>query len=127
MPIPETVKHFRRNARGTTVIEFAIVVPVFLALVVGGLYACLGVFTAMSLQYAVEQAARCSSVSTNCSSSATTTAYALTSYYGPASPAPTFTYSTPACGHQVAGTVSFIFNLGVSRSTVPISASACFP
>jgi Flp pilus assembly protein TadG len=121
------LRRFLRNSRGTTVVEFAIVTPVFFLLVVGGLYACIGVFTATSLQYAVQQAARCSSVSTTCASSSSTITYATTSYHGPAAPAPTFTYATPACGHQVNGTVSFVFNLGISRSTVPINATACFP
>ena len=118
---------FIRNSRGTTVIEFAIVAPVFFLMVVGGLYACIGVFTATSLQYAVERAARCSSVSTTCATSSSTITYATNAYHGPVSPAPTFTTASPACGHQVNGTVSFVFNLGVSHSTVPISATACFP
>ena len=122
-----TLNRLKSHSGGTTVVEFALVVPVFIALVVGGLYACLGVFTETSLQYAVEQAARCASVSSNCSSSSTTIAYAKSAYNGPVSPAPAFTYSTPACGYSVSGTVSFVFNFGLSQKTVPISASACFP
>jgi Flp pilus assembly protein TadG len=118
----------KHDSRGATAVEFAMVLPVFIALIVGGLYACIAVFTSASLQYAAEQAARCSSVNTGtCSSSGTTTAYAQTVYYGPAAPAATFTYSTPACGHTVNGSVSYIFDFGLKKLTVPISASACFP
>jgi Flp pilus assembly protein TadG len=118
----------KHDSGGATAVEFAMILPAFLALIVGGLYSSIAVFTSASLQYAAEQAARCSSVNTTtCSSSGTTTNYAQTVYFGPASPAAAFTYSTPACGHTVSGTVNYVFDFGLKTLTVPISASACFP
>jgi Flp pilus assembly protein TadG len=128
MSIAAPLFRLKRDSRGTTAVEFAMVMPAFLALIVGGLYACIAVFTSAGLQYAVDQAARCASVNTTtCTSSATITAYAQTAYYGPAAPAATFNYSTPACGHNVSGTVNFVFDFGLSKETVPINAVACFP
>lgn len=119
---------FKGSETGTTVVEFALIFPVFVGLIVGSLYACLGLFTAGSLEYAVQKGARCASVSaTNCPSSATTIAYATASYRGPVSPAPTFTYATVSCGYQVTGSVNFVFDFGLESVTAPITASACYP
>ncbi|HZZ63475.1 MAG TPA: hypothetical protein VFE63_20300 [Roseiarcus sp.] len=41
--------------------------------------------------------------------------------------APTFTASTPACGHQVAAAVTVQIAAAPATFNVPLSASACFP
>ncbi len=116
------------DARGAAAVEFAMVFPAFIALIVGGIYTAQLLYAASSLRYAVEAAARCYSVNTTvCTSASTTQTYALGKYLGPASPAPTFTASTPACGHNVTGTSTFVFYAGLTSFTVPLSASACFP
>jgi Flp pilus assembly protein TadG len=118
---------FFKDNSGTTAIEFAIVAPVFLGLLVGMLYLCLALFSASSLHYAVEEGARCASVKTTiCTSPLTTVAYAQNAYYG-AAISPTFNYSTAACGKQVTGTANFTANLMLTTVTIPMSASACFP
>ena len=128
MTINKALKLFKGAETGTTVVEFALIFPVFVGMIVGSLYACIGLFTAGSLEYAVQKGARCASVSaTNCPSSATTIAYTTASYHGPVSPAPTFTYATGACGYTVTGSVNFDFNFGLSSVNVPITASACYP
>ena len=128
MAIMASLFRLKNNSRGATAVEFAMVLPAFIALIVGGLYACLGLFTSASLQYAVEKAARCASVnSTTCSSSATTIAYAQSAYFGPTAPAASFTYATGGCGYTVNGSVNFNFDFGLKNVAVPISASACFP
>ena len=40
---------------------------------------------------------------------------------------PTFTASTPACGHQVAATVTLQIAAVLTNVSVPLTASACFP
>jgi len=115
------------NSGGTTAVEFGIIAPVVITLFVGTLYLCMALFIVGSLQFAVEDAARCASVnSTTCSSSSAITTYASGRYFGPGS-APTFTYSTAGCGHTVSGSTSWVANLGLKSVTIPISASACFP
>jgi len=116
------------DQRGTTALEFAIVGPVFILVVIGILYACMCLFVVGSMHYAVEESARCASVRTlQCSDSTTTISYAQSHYYGPTS-LPTFTYNAAAtCGHSVSGSISYVMDLGLKRITVPITAAACFP
>ena len=114
-------RSFAKSTQGTTTVEFAFVAPAMFLLMLGTMYAGLLVYTGMGLQAAVEKAARCYSVNaTQCSTASTTQTYAQTSYFGVSSP--TFTASTPACGHQVSA--SLTFNVGW---TIPLTAKACFP
>ena len=115
------------DEHGTTAIEFAIIAPVFITLVIGILYMCMGLFMVGSLHYAVEEGARCRSVRTTvCSDKATTEAYTKSRYFWPSS-SPTFTYAAAACGNSVSASVNYVMNLGLTQITVPLSATACFP
>jgi Flp pilus assembly protein TadG len=115
------------DQRGATAVEFAIVGPVFITLVIGILYMCMGLLVVGSLHYAVEEGARCASVRTTvCSDATTTVSYAQSRYFGPSS-APTFTYAVAACGNSVSGSINYVVDLGLEQITVPISATACFP
>jgi Flp pilus assembly protein TadG len=117
-----------KDDRGTTAVEFAIVSPAFIAMVVGTLYMCLLLYGFGSLQFAVEDAARCASVKTaTCSDSATTISYAQSHYSAAGVLNATFAYATPACGHSVTATANYIFNFGLTKVTFPVSAAACFP
>jgi hypothetical protein len=112
---------------GTTAVEFAMVLPPFLMLLLGIMYGSLAIYTAASLHYAVEGAARCYSFMPACAGSATTTqSYAKSLYLGPGSP--TFTASTPSCGHQVNATLKNVVpGTYVAPLNVTLSATACFP
>jgi Flp pilus assembly protein TadG len=121
---------------GSTAVEAAFVLPPFLMLILGILSACVVIFAASSLHYAVEGAARCYSVnsvpcsagtSTQCCTNGTTQSYAQSLYLGPSSPAPTFSASTPSCGHQVSATLNYVLSVGVAHWTIPFSATACYP
>lgn len=112
--------------RGTTAVEFGLVLPALAALIVGGLYTGLLVYSASGLHHAVEQAARCYSVNASrCGSSAAAQSYAQSLYYGIDSP--TFTATTGGCGHQVSATVTIAFSAVVTNMSVPLTATACFP
>jgi len=116
-----------RDARGTAAVEFAMVAPVFIMLVVGTLYLCLNLFLTGSLHYAVEQAARCASVKTTvCTDSTTIISYAQNNYFGPGG-SPNFTYAAASCGKSVSASMNYVFDLGIKEFTMPISATACFP
>jgi Flp pilus assembly protein TadG len=111
---------------GTTAAEFGMVLPAVAALIVGGLYTGVLVYSAAGLHNAVEQAARCYSVNVNqCGTVSATQTYAQNQYYGVNSP--TFTASLQSCGHQVAATVAIPLIAVVESLTVPLSATACFP
>jgi Flp pilus assembly protein TadG len=112
---------FAKCTRGTTTVEFAFVAPAMFLLMMATLFLGLLVYSAMGMQSAVEKAARCYSVNaTQCSTASSTQSYAQSNYFGVSSP--TFTASKPACGHQVAA--SLTFNMGWN---VPLTATACFP
>jgi Flp pilus assembly protein TadG len=111
---------------GTTAAEFGMVLPAVAALIVGGLYTGVVVYSAAGLHTAVEQAARCYSVNVGqCGSESATQTYAQNQYQGVSSP--TFTASIQSCGHQVAATVTIPLIAVVENLSVPLSATACFP
>ena len=121
------LKAMCRDRQGTTAVEFAIVAPVFIAMLIGTLAVCVGLFLVGSLHFAVEDGARCASVKTTiCSDAASTVAYTQSRYFGP-DLSPTFTYATAACGNSVSASISYSMNVGFTTYTIPISATACFP
>ena len=128
MNVRNRLKSLRSDQQGTTAVEFAIIAPVFIAVIVGTFTVCVGLFLIGSLHYAVEESARCASIKTNiCADSATTIAYAQSHYFGP-NLSPAFTYDAAApCGKSVGATISYSMNVGYRTLTLPISATACFP
>ncbi len=115
------------DQEGTTAVEFAIIAPVFIALLVGTIALCVALFLIGSLHFAVEDGARCASVKTTiCSDAASTVAYTQSRYFGP-DMSPTFTYAAAACGNSVSASISYSMNVGFKTFVVPISATACFP
>lgn len=112
---------------GATAVEFAIVAPAFFLFIIGTMNLGLMLFTMGAMQYAVEDAARCASVKTTiCNTSAATIAYAKSRYFSPLVKT-TFSYSTPSCGKKVTATATYSFLSGDSRTSVPLSASNCYP
>jgi Flp pilus assembly protein TadG len=121
------LKLLRRDDRGTTAVEFAIIAPALIALLVGTIALSIGLFLIGSLHFAVEDGARCASVkTTTCSDAATTVAYTQSRYYGP-NVSPTFTYAAAACGNSVSASINYSMNVGFRTFVIPISATACFP
>jgi Flp pilus assembly protein TadG len=113
--------------RGTSAVEFAILAPILMMLLVGAVYISVGLFVVGSLHYAVEEGARCASIKTTvCSDGSTTLTYTRSQFFD-ASLSPTFTYATATCGNVVSGSLSYVVDLGVTKITVPVTASACFP
>jgi len=122
------LKSLRRDQQGTTAVEFGIIAPVLIAMLVGTMALCVGLFLIGSLHFAVEDGARCASVKTTvCSDAATTVAYTQSRYFGPAGVSPTFTYAAAACGNSVTAAITYSMNVGFKTLVIPISATACFP
>jgi Flp pilus assembly protein TadG len=113
------------DRRGVTVLEFAVVAPFFLALLLGVMYVSYLFFSFSALQYAVQEAARCASVNATCSNSNAIRTYASSRYVGFGTP--TFTHSQGPCGNIVNASVTYSWNVGLFSSNTPLSASACFP
>jgi len=122
-----------RNEEGTTAVEFAIIAPIFILLVLGTIGLCFALFLIGSLHYAVEDGARCASVKTTiCADTPTTIAYTQSRYLGP-NVAPTFTLNNAApcgpanSGNAVTGTINYTLDIGFRTYVIPITATACFP
>ena len=121
------LKTLRLDQGGTTAVEFALIAPILIALLVGTIALCVGLFLIGSLHFAVEDGARCASVKTTvCSDAATTVAYTKSRYFGP-DVSPTFTYTAAACGNSVSASVNYSMNVGSRTLVIPLSATACFP
>lgn len=113
---------------GISITEFAIVGPAALMMMVGGMYVSMLGFTASSLRYATEAAARCASVnSVLCSDAATTQDYAMTHFKNLSGSTATFTASTQVCGSQVTGAITYTLKAATYSLTIPLTARSCFP
>jgi Flp pilus assembly protein TadG len=121
-----------KDENGASAAEFALVVLPFTVMVLGIIGTCLMLYANQTLQFAVEAAARCRSVSqltdttARCQTDSAAETYALAQYKGPGI-TPTFTASTAGCGHTVSGSANFPLNAGIISISVPLSATACFP
>ncbi len=113
---------------GGAAVEFALVIPALFLVVIGGFYLAIMLFASSSMQYAVEAGARCAAISTTtCGSVTATQNYARGKFLASSVGTPTFTASTPACGHAVSATMTYTFNIGVTRLNVPLTSTACYP
>jgi Flp pilus assembly protein TadG len=122
-------KGMLQDDRGTTVVEFALTAPLFLALLFGVTEAGIALWTQFGLQYGVEAAARCATVKpATCGTSSQIASYAATNALGLSVPASAFTASTAACGNQVQASYAYTFFVpGVHLPAVTLSAESCFP
>lgn len=113
---------------GATAVEFAIILPAMLMLLLGIMETGRGLWTQNALNYAVEQAARCAAIDKiNCGSATQIQAYAATvagTNFGSA----TFTYAVAQCGSQVSA--SYPVQLQIPYLPAPaltLTAQSCFP
>jgi Flp pilus assembly protein TadG len=125
--VQKLLKSIRQERSGTTAVEFAIIAPVFILLILGTVALCFALFLVGSLHFAVEDGARCASVKTTiCTDATSTIAYTQSRYLGP-NVSPTFTFASAACGNSVTAAVSYSMDIGLKKFVIPISATACFP
>lgn len=118
-----------RNERGATAAEFALVVPVFIALIFLTINGAIMMSAVIQTHYAAERAARCLSVnvSGDCTGDGID-AYAKTFYNGPTLTGMVFSpLLDQPCGNQVTGSGSYQLITGLAPTTVNISATACYP
>ncbi len=115
------------DRRGTTAVEMALVLPMLVMLVMGVINGSLLAAVVSSMNFAVQEAARCSAVNhTTCGASQDTVAFAQARYDGPAA-MPAFAADLVACGYRVTASTEFTLNVGIAVYDVPLSAEACFP
>ena len=113
---------------GAAAVEFSLVFSAFVMFIVGSFYLAGMLFVGSSMQFATQAAARCASVdTTNCASNAAVQTYAASKYSGGRLATPAFVATTPTCGHKVDASVTYVFDVGMRKINVPLTATSCFP
>ena len=121
------LRRLLRDHAGAAAVEFALVVPAFLMLLIGVMELGRLMWTQNALHYAVEEAARCSAVDTNiCSSTSTAQSFAA-GRSGLAFATSVFTVTKTSCGWQVSASYPFLFVGFLSEYSVTLHAQACYP
>jgi hypothetical protein len=116
----DRVQAFVRSERGVSAVELAILGPVYLTLLLGVIQGSLLIFTQANLHYAVQKGVRCTALQdSGCPSPA--------SYYVAPGAAPVFTATQQTCGQALTATVTYTFSVVLYQTTIPLSATSCFP
>jgi len=114
---------------GATAVEFALIAPALFMTLFGAVEFGRLMWTQAALHFAVEEAARCASVTPGtCGTSDQITAYAANAVSPLSIPSTAFTSTTPSCGHQVSASFNYQFVVtGMFPLTPTLTAQACFP
>lgn len=116
-----------RASDGAAAVEFAIIAPALLLLLLGIIETARGLWMQNALNYSVEQAARCAAIDkNNCGSPAQVQTYAAT-VSGTDFGASTFTVATAACGNLVSASYPIQLHIPYVSSAPTLGAQSCYP
>jgi len=120
---------FGRDRAGTSVLEFGLLLPVFLLLFLGIIEFGRALWTQSALQNAVEAAARYAAINyPTCASVSQTKSYAAGEVFGQSIPSSTFSLSCNACGTQVSASLPFSFIVPrLIPYSITLGAQSCHP
>ena len=122
------MRRFGHDDAGAAALEYAFVLPVMLAFAIGVMDLGRLVWMQVTLDRAVQAAARCASVNpTRCGGDPAIKSYAATSAWGMTVPASTFVVSRPACGVTVSATMSFKYFAPWPNAPSTLTSAACYP
>jgi Flp pilus assembly protein TadG len=125
--IAQALRRLTPERGGAAAVEFAIVAPVLLVLVLGIMEGGRALWTQNALNFAVDQAARCASIDTNnCGTSTQIQNYAA-AVSGEGFTAATFTVSTAACGNVVSASFPIRLYIPFVGSALTLTAQSCYP
>jgi len=115
-----------RDEGGASAVEFALLLPVFVAFIFGMINCGLLLWTQLGIEHGVVAAARCATI--NPSACPDVPAYATQQAYALNLPKTTFTLTTPACGNQVAASYGFQFvTFFMPQMNMTLTARSCYP
>lgn len=123
----------RLGSRGVVAVEYAILLPVFLLFVLGIMDMGRLLWTQVTLDRFVQQAARCAVITpSTCGTAAQIQTFAVTTNYGMSFSDAAFTLASPTTCGTVAGklvTVSkpFQFSAPLISPSLTLGAQACYP
>ena len=127
LTLPKSLRRLARTCEGAAAVEFAIIAPVLLMLLLGIIEAGHSLWTQNALNYAVEQAARCASIDkNNCGSAAQVQTYAA-SVAGTDFGSSTFTVTAAACGNLVSASYPILLDIPYVGSALTLTAQSCYP
>ncbi len=114
---------------GAALVEYVLILPAFLAIVLGLMQLGGMAWTSAALNNAVQDAARCAAVRPDiCGTAAQVQAYAAADMSGLPVPASAFTLSNAACGYDVQANATYSFiNSPFWSATQTLTAEACHP
>lgn len=123
------LKRLACDQAGVFAVEFALTVPVFLAVLLGIIQGALVMWTELGLQNGVEKAARCASINSSlCASTSDVQSYAAKSTYGLNPPPSVFSLANKACGNEVSADFEFKFLFEIfGAPKINLKAQSCFP
>ena len=129
-----TTHSYFADSAGSSGLEFALVLPATVILLLAVINLSLLVYATVGLHWSVEQAARCAAISQkntslSCQHPSNTQSYALSAYKGPNIGLSTasFTAANGTNCRMVSASGSYAIRTGFVNLNVPISAQACFP
>ena len=123
----------RLGRRGAVAVEYAILLPVFLLLVLGAMDMGRLLWTQVTMDRFVQQAARCAVVTpATCGTAAQVQTFAATTNYGMSFTGATFGLATTTCGAGVNGklislSMPFQFSAPLISPSITLAAQACYP
>lgn len=114
---------------GTAALEYALILPVLLVMLLGALDVGRAMWLQVTLERAVEAAARCAAINTTtCGTAAQIKAYAISQAFGTTMSSSTFTSAVASCGAKVTGTLPFAFvTPWPTKRKITLGATACYP
>jgi len=122
------MRNFANDERGAAALEYAFVLPALIGFAIAVMDLGRLVWTEVTLDRAVQVAARCASVnSTNCGTNAAIQSYAATSAWGLHTPASSFIVTRLTCGVSVRVQASFRYYVPWPKAPTPVTSQACYP
>jgi Flp pilus assembly protein TadG len=126
--IRHRLRSFLRSESGASALEFAIVAPVFIFLVLATINLASMAYSVTDLHFAAQRTARCVAMkSTDGVIAANTCVADAASAYTGAPIGATFVRTAAGCGNTVTATGTFAVRTGLVTLDVPLSAAACYP
>lgn len=115
-----------RGRDGATAVEFALVAPLLMLVLLGVMETGRVMWTQAALNFAVQEASRCMAVDPTCATNAGAQAFAAQKVAGLKIPASAFAITQQTCGRRIRAEVTYSFVLKAIFSTAPkISAQVC--
>jgi Flp pilus assembly protein TadG len=112
---------------GASAVEFGLILPAFLTLLLGSMETGRALWTQNALNYAVEQAARCAAIDqNNCGTATQVQAYAAAAA-GAGFASSIFSVSIATCGNLISASYPIQLHIPFVGTALTLTAQSCYP